>query len=124
TAARMPMIATTIISSISVKPCCTVLFFILTSLRVSGDPPLDTRVVTLLRSSYAQHDAQYVPFVLRHRRTARNACFVRLRNQFLLTLLGTGALVLLVMASAVQLTFQHSLEQYLGQRLHQRLQLL
>lgn len=49
---------------------------------------------------------------------------MRLRNQFLLTLLGTGALVLLVMASAVQFAFQNSLNQYLEQRLHQRLQLL
>src|SRR5690606_20744349 len=47
---------------------------------------------------------------------------MRLRNQFLLTLLGTGALVLLVMASAVQFAFQNSLNQYLEQRLHQRLQ--
>lgn len=49
---------------------------------------------------------------------------MRLRNQFLLTLLGTGALVLLVMASAVQFAFQRSLDQYLEQRQHQRLQLL
>src|SRR5690606_21875780 len=69
-------------------------------------------------------DAQYVPFPLRHVQTTRKQRFMRLRNQFLLTLLGTGALVLLVMASAVQFAFQRSLDQYLEQRQHQRLQLL
>lgn len=49
---------------------------------------------------------------------------MRLRNQFLLTLLATGALVLGLMAVAVQLTFQQSLNQYLGQRQQARLQTL